>query len=645
MVGIYNIADIILGRPTYSGHEVYLDAAYRPSQDPNDLRKVIFKRNKYGDEKLTRLEVAFSQLARLFFDKNITSYQKLVVDSDDQIVGLVVQHIVYVIGEKEGLSQPFYTFNDPAVNCDMEKQTVDIEKIPFYFFDKLPHSFFCQLLAAERENKLKIDYESLASILATCYTMEEDDLHKGNFGFYIVEKAGKPTVVFYKIDHDLMFVDSIMGFCTRRPYHLAHGRGAFDITADDLLRFPDLHTSSNAYWPTKTSYLYNPWDSKEYHQYSETQAFASLRNNPEFNKAKWMAFYKHSLIPTALMQNAIKDCIKENYAVDRAHANLIIQAMTGRQACLKSMLLSIPEFQQFIRDLPSNEKQTLFNQIVDSATADQELIKKQLTVNMDECDQFCARNNALVDGDTPLHVAIKTGNYRYTETLDMFGHLINVRNSAGKTPLDMALDMYQVQGNTSNNPGKDLCLTMKHLLENGAQPSIEFRVFNQNHLVESYRFKANYYDRVFSAKNYREFKKILRDIGEDHTYCLKFKKDVAVECIKHYIANNRENLRLPGQLKQLICEMDGNSTPKDCAGIQYIRQLRSKLWIVRQIRGLFGITSTQYHIHTLIEDELERRACNKTGYPSFFTNSPPPATPGRFSNCKMDLNLNAPLKK
>ena len=93
------------------------------------------------------------------------------------------------------------------------------EDIPYYFFDKLPQGFFGQLLKAEKNDVLVIDYASMASILASSYTLEEDDLHKGNFGFYLVQKDGKPQVVFFKIDHDLMFADSIMSFNSSRSAH------------------------------------------------------------------------------------------------------------------------------------------------------------------------------------------------------------------------------------------------------------------------------------------------------------------------------------------------------------------------------------------------------------------------------------------
>lgn len=111
------------------------------------------------------------------------------------------------------------------------------------------------MVQAEQENKLTIDYASLATLFATSYTLEEDDLHKGNFGFYIVEKDNKPQVVFFKIDHDLMFAESIMSFHNSRPSHWLRGEDAFDIQIEDLLTFPKITHSANSYWPTKSSFI------------------------------------------------------------------------------------------------------------------------------------------------------------------------------------------------------------------------------------------------------------------------------------------------------------------------------------------------------------------------------------------------------
>jgi hypothetical protein len=271
---LYNIADIELGEPEQYGHEAYIHAVYTPPDVHGKPSKIIFKRNKHNRAQFSRFEVAFTQLARLLLPKATTCPQQLVINDSLKIVGLATQHLCYVIEQKEGLDQTFFTLDNPHLNCHCTvKKVTQAEEIPYYFLDKLPQGFFAQLLQAEQEQVLSIDYTSLASILASSYTLEEDDLHKGNFGFYIIKKAGKPHVVFFKIDHDLTFVNSIMSFKTQRFFHWMHGGNAFDIIAEDLLAFPFLTHSSNFYWPTKFSYFSKPWSNKEYHNAEEIEAF------------------------------------------------------------------------------------------------------------------------------------------------------------------------------------------------------------------------------------------------------------------------------------------------------------------------------------------------------------------------------------
>lgn len=622
MSRVYNIKDIYLGVPSFSGHEVYLDAVYFPFGSPEKGFRGIYKKNKYGCSNLSRMEVAFSQLAKLFLDNGLTSFQKLVVDDANKIKGSIVQHLDYVIENKEGLKQPFYSLKNPKTGCACtEKQVNTSDEIPFYFLDKLPQGFINKLLAAEKNGDLTIDYASLASILASSYTLEEDDLHKGNFGFYLVKKKGKPRVVFFKIDHDLMFVDSIMSFSTRRLFHLFDGSAAFDITANDLLNFPNLKHSANGYWPTKTSYFYNPWDNKDYRTYAEIQAFANLAHVDEFNKAKWRAFYKHILIPQSLIETTLKTAFDKNNPSDRAHIALVTQAMIARQARLKAMLFSIKEFRDFVCSQSKRDRDSLHAEIINNCQEkNKKSLKKEMRQLLDYNLKTCQSSDFFEDGDTPLHIAIKLGDYRYDETISMYGQFINTENSSGKTPLDLAL---QMAGQSEIHPvdiRKDLRFTMKHLLANGANKTKQFEQFNKVENIESYKFQTPYLNRAIKAKTYSELKEVLRDVGEDHSYCLKFQKMVAVRCISKFIQANKNNPGLGKILIKLKKEVDGKGTKSENAGLMYIRQLRSKLWIVRQIRGLYGWSTTQGEIDSLIDKELARLNVKDLKRNSFFDN-------------------------
>ncbi|CAM4472219.1 MAG: hypothetical protein LEGION0403_FIIPPAGN_01428 [Legionella sp.] len=631
----YNIKDISLGLPSHSGHEAYLGAQYKV-----DNQKIVYKKNKYGIASFSRLEESFSQLAKLFLSPDLTPSQRLVVDDENQVVGVAVQHLCYAVENKEGLEHAFYTLNNPSSNCKTTKHRIsDLAKIPIYFLDKLPQGFYAQLLKAEKAQQLTIDYDSLASILATSYTMEEDDLHKGNFGFYLVEKAGKPQVVFFKIDHDLMFVDSIMGFHTRRPFHLFHGPSAFDIFAEDLLSFPNLKRSANSYWPTKFGYVANPFDNKEYHNYAEIAAFSRLATNPAFIRSKWKTFFKHCSIPRTLIETTLKECANIQDPEDRAHIALLTQVMVTRLAHLRAVLFSIKEFREFVVSMSDEENEELLREIIPTNDALEPQIKQTLA----RFHTLCAENG-FSEGDTPLHTAIKLGEYRYEESIRMFGQFINVKNKEGKTPLDVALA--QVRGfapDADNDVGVDMRFVMKHLLENGAQKTAAFKPDPLVREIKTYVFANPFKGRIIATFSYADLQQTLRDIGEAHQFCLKYKKNMAIDCIRQWIDVRKSHPDFQQELAQLKQDVNGQSSEAEAAPLKYIRQLRSQLWIVRQLRGLYGLTSTQMEINQIINQAKHELNPQGTSHFSFFSGCKRGVAPQRdattLPSASMSLHL------
>lgn len=600
----------VFGPPSHSGHETY-NAFYRHDNTLDE--RIIFKKNKFGFANFSRMEVAFSQLAKLFLMPGLTTSQRLVVDKNNQWVkGIGVQHLMYVIQNKEGLKHSFYSFENPAYCLPVDKGTVSKpEDIPFYFLDKLPQGLYLQLVKAEKEGKLKINYESIASVLATSYTLEEDDLHKGNFGFYIVEKEGKPQVVFFKIDHDLMFVDSIMGFCTKRPFHLFHGPSAFDIFEDDLTTFPNLKHSANSYWPTKFSWICDPFNKKEYRHFGENSAFAALEKEEEFKKAKWRIFYKHILIPRKLIKTTLENVSDSSNPSDRAFIALMTHTMVARLASLRAVLFSVKSFREFVAGLTDADHASLLKEINPEGNEEVNrviinMIKKYNTLLAPDSP------NKFEEGDTPLHTAIKLGEYRYAETTRMFGHFMDTKNSAGKTPLDVALEL---KDKCNKHICQDMPLIMKHLLDKGARKTQAYEDAKIDSEIQSYKYINPYCSKITNTTSYTEMKEILRDIGEAHEYCLKYKKNLAVECINKWIVERKSNPGFMKELDQLRKDVNGSSPEAEHSGLKYIRQLRSSLWIVRQLRGLYGWSSTLMEINAIIDKTVKPRAAS---YSSFF---------------------------
>lgn len=609
-----NLNNIRLGSPSRTGHEVYVNAQFSDPQYPEKKRHVIFKKNKHGLEVFSQLEVAFSNMAQLFFDEGSTSNQHLVVDNENNIMGLMVEHICYVISKKEQTPDFFKLADLYGHNVSLLTHHASTpEEIPIYFFNRLPQGFFTRLQKAKDDGLLTINYASLANVLAGSYFLEEDDLHKANFGFYITDKKGQPEVVFFKIDHDLMFVDSIMSFYSWRPYHFFHGAHAFDIAAVDLLGLSHLKVSSNSYWPGKISRLSNPWDNKEFHDQGEVNAFASLSNGREFNDAIKLRLCRYFLTPDEVISSRL------DKSKNRVQVALINHSVIARKAHLKAVWFSQPELRSFFNELTEAQLSGLINEILHSYTcADKDIIYQQIVHTIRDLQDYCTYNKSK---DTPLHTAIKLGDYRYEESMQMFGQFVNSKDGSGRTPLDLALDLYeQSQNKNHEDIRKNLCFTMKNLLQHGAIQSERFKNFNKNARVECYQFPTQYMTRVASVKERAELYELLQDIGEDYRYCLKFKKNLAKECISQYIRINHEDSpQWRAQLLQIKNDIDSSITFRSAtSGLKFICQLRSKLWIVRQIRGHYGWTTTQANINDSLDVAMDRIKLHGRHSISFF---------------------------
>lgn len=613
----YKYKNIVLGSPSKAGHVYYPYASYIP-----DGNKIVFKENKHGVPLRSCYEVAFSNVASLYLNAN--PFEKLVVNDDNEIMGLAVEHISYVIHKRENANKSFYKFKTPKKNLEYEAQNcVQLTDIPYYFLDQLPPEAFADLLELERNGKIGIDYESLANILTSSYTLEEDDLHKGNFGLYLVERAdGKPTAVFFKIDHDLMFADSIISYTSPRLPHWILNNTSFRIKSQDLIDFPDLGQSANFYWPTKRSFLPFVLSYKKFVTDRELASFANLKHHPEFIRAKWMNFYKHILIPTELVYQSLYSFYSHDKPNDQRQVTLITQSLVARQAELRAVLLSTPEFRDFLIALSDKDKAALVSEIAPEDKVLQAKVQNQM--NLYHTFSTVA---GFEEGDTPLHTAIKLGDYRFEDTIDAFGEFINTKNAAGKTPFDIAYEKSLKPSKESDDLRQNARLTMKSLLDNGADYGDHFKTYKELNQVMNQKFDVSYVNNACSITDYRELRGILTCIGEDPRYCLKTKKNIAIECVSTFIRAHKNNLHLEDMLMQLQNDLQGCAQGESCHDLKYIRQLRSKLWIVRQFRGLYGESSTYTTLRDMIQTELARLQEKSVFSVRFFPQSPPTQEP------------------
>jgi hypothetical protein len=623
-----------------TGHTVHLKAKYtheikNDNQTTKKIVDIIYKQNKFGKPDLSLKEVAFAKVALRFFQKNSTADQHI-VKKDDVIDGLTVEHIKYVIDRREttyedngdikapGYQATYYEFNEEKTEYDTKKDIKDESGIPYYFLNQFFHGFFAEIMENVRTGKVSVDLESQADILTGSYTLEEDDFHKGNSGFYIIRKNDKPHFVFFKIDHDLMFVDSIMSFLTRRLFHLFHTGTAFSITKEDLMRFPVLKDSTNGYWPGNWSILSNPLAPKNKNDYivpSEVNAFAHLATYKEFNTAKWLSFYKHILVPEETLEAGLKECLDEDVPADKALLDLIMQSVVARQARLRAVLFTIKEFRDCIGFLTQEERKQLVTEACYSGSdklINRVLLQEQAYQDLCTDKDISIEDDVFNDKTTPLHVSIILGDYRYVETMDMFGAFINQQDSLEMTPLDYAIKMYESDIEAPEDIRKDYRSIMKHLLEHGAVTS-KYKQSQAETLVSDYRFKTSYMSRTYEVTKYEDLKKILEEIGRDHKYCLKYKKNLVIACVSGLIKKqmpfilatendktDREDMRdnLIKMMRALKKDLNGEVTSNDCASLSFIRLSRSWWYIIRRIFGEYVNTTSLSTLNTLIDDTL-----------------------------------------
>lgn len=586
------------------------------------LVSIIYKENKHQNPELSIKEVAFSEMARLFMLPHSTPRYHLVHDKEhNKITGVASLHIHLSIAQQVNIKNTAFQ----KISYSSEKMQYRFEQvkvrgsadIPYQFLNQLPHGFFGTLMEQRNLGTLTIDMDSLASTFVNKYTLEEDDLHKGNIGIYTIIKNNKPHIVFFNIDHELMLSDSIMSFINLRSTNWSYGEKSFNITPRDLLNFPDLQDSGNHYWPTYKRFMVQFNDDKAYINSSERDAFINLKNDQEFNRYKWKRLLKCILTPDQLMKNALALHFDPSNPKDASEMNLITQATHERIIKLRAALLSIPEFRAYINsEQGKNDIKAIkqeFNQYMTEEPYNQPSvtasIQRDIERQSEEYLTLCSSENESVikNGDTPLHVTIRLGEYRFDESHKSFSEFFGTANSDGQLPIEVAAELaksYET-GSEKTNPGKDPLCVIKHLLAHGAKmtPKVVEILESKSIDLEHYHFRSQYYDR--KIENYADLKAVMGDISQDLDLNLKTKKIIAANIIEQHINNLS-----PNEMNQLKNDLNGAKNHPIASEFLFISQLRSSLWIVRAIRGLYGNSSTRMELNNLINDSECRQKIN-----------------------------------
>ena len=583
---------------------------------------IIYKENKHHNPEASIKEVAFSEMARLFMLPNSTPMYHLVHDEEQKkVTGVACLHIHLSIAQQVNINKTaFQRIEFSPEKKRYEFTNVKIKNsadIPYQFLNQLPHGFFNTIMEQRNKGALTIDMDSLASTFVNKYTLEEDDLHKGNFGIYTIIKNNKPHIVFFNIDHDLMLSDSIMSFINLRATNWSYGEKSFNITPRDLRNFPDLQDSENHYWPTHKRFAVKFNDNRVYINTSERNAFINLKNDPEFNQYKWKRFLKCIMVPEQLMKNAMALHLDPSNPKDASEINLITQATHERVIKLRAVLFSLPEFREYLNsehgkhDLKAIKQE--FNQYMAESLINQQSLIPSIQNDIEKQSNhylgLCSPESETLikDGDTPLLINIRLGEYRFDESQKAFSEYRDTANSDGQIPIEVAAEMAKSYepGSEKINPGKDPICIIRHLLSQGAKmtPNVAEVLESKGVDIDNYRFRSQYYDR--KIENYADLKDVMGEISKDPDLSLKNKKTIAVTVISQHIKSLSSE-----EIKQLKRDLNGAKNTPIASEFLFISQLRSSLWIVRAIRGLYGNSSTKMELNDLINDSEYRLKIN-----------------------------------
>ncbi|WED43293.1 Dot/Icm T4SS effector AnkK/LegA5 [Legionella cardiaca] len=584
---------------------------------------IVYKENKHGKPLASVRETTFSELARLIMKPHLTPPQHLVVNEDNQIVGTAVDNIKLSIAQREKIGETqFYNLTPHNYLSDLATNHALTKEISFNFLNQMPNGFFAHLMTQKAKRNLSIDMESLASVLTCSYALEEDDLHKGNIGFYIVKKNGKPHVVFFKIDHDLLLTESITSFVDSRLQNWINRENNFDITTHDLIHFPDLRDSENFYWPTRKRFFVKLGDDKVYSHYEDREAFKKLQKDKDFVRYKWKQLLKDILIPDELIRESLFIHLEDSNFNDISEVNLVSQAMSERMAKLKSVLFSIPAFYEYLnsepgqQDLQDNIKELVSHMEEVFPEAKRKTLKNSMHLLMEEKANFylAAASGLSSARGSPLHASIRLGDYRFEKSDKKF---IHTRDHLGNLPIDIAFQQAQtyIPHSETMHPGQDPIFVIKHLLERGARmtPQIDSFFKSKSIDITSYQFNSQYLN--WPLEDYADLKATLTAIGGDNTLTLKTKKIIAAQ-----VTQNCIHRLSPSDLNTFKNDLNGAIGHPRASELLYISQLRSSFWLIRILFGLYGNSSTKKELNSMIQ-QAQKKTLNKSHLSQFFTSA------------------------
>lgn len=587
--------DLKLGEGVLStGHETFHHTLYK-------TKPIVVKMNKriVDGEKSSILEVAFSAITKLLMKPGLTPRQNIMM-KHDEVRGVTSQNMSNQIQALLTQGKRVYKLkNNAAHNLPLFKSEAgdeivrpwesiigaDESEYGFMFLNESPQIFFDELVALHTAKKVLVDMDSLACIFTASYALEEDDFHKGNFGFYVTEEEmGLQKITFFKIDHDLMFNDSIMSRRNMRLANIAYTEDSFKITARDIRNFPDLTDSGNHYWPTKWRLMTSGL--KAFTREAEIKAFADLKEDPDFCQAKWYYFLKYILVPRELIHAAVTYHLDAE--TDAIEIAMIQTALDERLAKLRQTLLSMKEFREYLQLSGAAAVLDINKEIKQAKTDFDSQINHEPII-----DQAFQELTVAASQRRPLSRAILLGDYPFS-------------NRYGTVALDLGLRLAHQQFNKAkdnNEPAKAFqyaCIIIDIVACRNKQVDL-IKVPS-----DVRRFKKQYLSPV-RITTFNQFNEAVIKIKQARLPLKQQKNEV--------IALLKTSHLSKGALAQVQHEISSNITNSP---LKFVRQLRSSLWFVRAIRGAYGATTTSDQMMDIISNKVKQRRQKMAGSPHLF---------------------------
>lgn len=602
-----------IGKKT-SAHQLDLETY---THEESTYTPWITKLNKHvGKEGVdaSLLEVGFSAAASIFIKPGLTPRANIIIEnqgSQSKVVGVASEN--FNVNVKQQMDKGTSCYIVDAKNWEYKQIVVDITQANIdaersklvdvdiisddslkvklqlqkinagvNFLDRMPKNFFAELMQKHDRGDVTVDMESLASIFTASYVLEEDDLHKGNIGFYVTDAqdgSTKKKFIFFKIDHDLMFADSIMSQKDMRVANIFYTRDSFKMSTRDLDGFPDLRDSGNHYWPTKKRFM--SFGDKAYDS-GEIQAFAQLRTNPSFEEAKWKYFLKSALMTRDLIDQSLTAHLDPEADLDKI--NVIKHSIWERIAQLKECLLASEKFKEYLAEKGDRAFEEIKVEIFLHCTSELKINKVELErVGQQLQESFdMMKKCATEEGLSALHKSILLDRYAFSPVL-----------KPTKEDVDVVMAYVKLHEETNKPEAFKFACIAQHLikrLDRSDLSSAQSTILCQ--------FKKHYLNPE-AIKTHKEFEDAANKIRASNLP-LKQQKNEILAVLKQ----SKLSIDALKELKENL-----KKDEPDSPALKFIAQLRSELWIVRLAKkianAIVGASAKQTETSSLMIQEID----------------------------------------